>query len=113
MLTKFVANLIMLIPELGPAVALSMPGPASLHDFKGAIDKSVVTWPAIFGDEFAHGCCRTILPIAVFASAVLATSIPIVADASDAPQVAMRSLTAPIATQLALAAYDDCARKGH
>ncbi len=33
--------------------------------------------------------------------------------AEDAPYVTLRSLTAPLATQLALAAYEDCTAKGY
>jgi uncharacterized protein GlcG (DUF336 family) len=33
--------------------------------------------------------------------------------ADDAPYVTLRSLTAPMATQLALAAYEDCTEKGY
>ena len=33
--------------------------------------------------------------------------------ADDAPYVTLRSLTAPLATQLALAAYEDCTAKGY
>lgn len=34
-------------------------------------------------------------------------------QANDSPYVTLRSLTAPIATQLALAAYEDCTTKGY
>jgi uncharacterized protein GlcG (DUF336 family) len=45
-------------------------------------------------------------------SALILTAVG-VASADDSPYVTIRSLTAPMATQLALAAYEDCTEKGH
>lgn len=45
--------------------------------------------------------------------AALGLSVPVVGAADEPPYVSLRSLTAPMATQLALAAYEDCTAKGH
>jgi uncharacterized protein GlcG (DUF336 family) len=45
--------------------------------------------------------------------AALGLSVPVFGAADEPPYVNLRSLTAPMATQLALAAYEDCTAKGH
>ncbi len=52
--------------------------------------------------------------VLIFAVAVLMSASTVQADAAtNSPHVTIRSLTAPMATKLAMAAYDDCTAKGH